>query len=899
MLGASRLGDLARREALLGACLSGAAAMIALAQVLGQAWLTIAGLALAALGGVVRVILTLRRGRLERAQESATLDRRILVPIAGVEEVDPTDVGVDAAAPQDVLPGERVPQYLARDVDAALDAALGRGLDGNGPWIVVAVGSSKVGKSRALFEALRRCAAAEHLDFLAPVDGKALISLLTPGEQPALHGDRAVLWLDDLEPFLNDGTTLQILREWHEQIPHGVVVATYGGKGNDLVGETGSEALATLAGEVLQHAAEILVEPTSAEELGPLRQRVSEEAVELIERHGLAAYLIAAPELQRKLTTHRHAPGEAESPEGVAIALATVDWARCGRTDPISEDALRQIWTDYLPNGMRETEGGFDRGLEWALLPVAGSIALLEHSDGFQAYDYVIRFVAGQPATGTPRDRVWASALEGISGSQALAVGITAAAYERQGDAVEAFAVARNDSTEVTAAIGGVDLGIALGELGRAEEAVAAYEEVVARFGDSAGDELGEQVAKALFNKGVQLGKLDRAAEAIAVYDEVVARFGDSAAEAEREAVGRALVNKGIRLGALGRNEEEIAVYDEVVARFETASEEPLQEAVGRALFNKAVTLGELDRPDDAVVVYDDILARFGEAEAYLLRERVAKTLLNKGIKLGDLDRTEEELKAYEEIVRRSDDATQPVMLEILAKALASIANVLSETEGRSGDALAVYDELVARFGDSRLPVLCQQVASALNSKAIAFGEQDQPAEAVAVLDDLLARYGESDEPILREHVARALNNKGIALTTLERPEEAIEAYAEVIARYGDSDDPILREGVARSIQGRAVRLGDLGRLEEELAAYDDLIARYDDPAEGAGVEIQVAMAMFNKAVRLGQLGQPENRVAAFEDLIARFGESEDPGLQAVVTRATEAKKASEDPPGP
>jgi hypothetical protein len=55
------------------------------------------------------------------------------------------------------------------------------------------------------------------------------------------------------------------------------------------------------------------------------------------------------------------------------------------------------------------------------------------------------------------------------------------------------------------------------------------FYDVVARFGDAAEAPLREVVAGALVNKGVALGALGRSEEAIAVHDDVVARFGDAA----------------------------------------------------------------------------------------------------------------------------------------------------------------------------------------------------------------------------------------------------------------------------------------------------------------------------------------------------------------------------------
>ncbi|MCI0600388.1 MAG: hypothetical protein L0Y50_06460 [Beijerinckiaceae bacterium] len=60
----------------------------------------------------------------------------------------------------------------------------------------------------------------------------------------------------------------------------------------------------------------------------------------------------------------------------------------------------------------------------------------------------------------------------------------------------------------------------------------------------------------------------DHSGEAIAVYDDILARFGTVPELALREQVAKALVIKGAALGALGRGGEAVAVYDDVLARF-------------------------------------------------------------------------------------------------------------------------------------------------------------------------------------------------------------------------------------------------------------------------------------------------------------------------------------------
>jgi hypothetical protein len=226
------LEALGRREAVLASLLAAAAAVAALGGLLGTPSLLIVGAIIAAVGAIARTVILVRRAHIEEKIEKAKLDGRTSVPIAAITSIDPTKIGVEAAA-QTILPGEKVPEYLPREADGQLRAAIGAALDGCAPWTVVAVGPSKVGKSRALFEALLACGREAELDLVAPVDGKALLSLLTPSEMPRIEHKRCVLWLDDLEPFFNDGVTFQTLSRWHEGAPGRMVAGTFGGKGSD------------------------------------------------------------------------------------------------------------------------------------------------------------------------------------------------------------------------------------------------------------------------------------------------------------------------------------------------------------------------------------------------------------------------------------------------------------------------------------------------------------------------------------------------------------------------------------------------------------------------------------------------------------------------------------------
>jgi tetratricopeptide (TPR) repeat protein len=139
-------------------------------------------------------------------------------------------------------------------------------------------------------------------------------------------------------------------------------------------------------------------------------------------------------------------------------------------------------------------------------------------------------------------------------------------------------------------------IGVELGELKRFEQAIGAFDDLIARFTPTSAPDLCEYLAGALFNKGGALIHLGRPAEAIAAYDDLIARFTGASELMLRQRVAMALVNKGVALWQLGFAAEAIASYDEVVALFSDANDAILREQVVAALFNKGLTLSKPDR---------------------------------------------------------------------------------------------------------------------------------------------------------------------------------------------------------------------------------------------------------------------------------------------------------------
>jgi hypothetical protein len=115
-----------------------------------------------------------------------------------------------------------------------------------------------------------------------------------------------------------------------------------------------------------------------------------------------------------------------------------------------------------------------------------------------------------------------------------------------------------------------------------ADEIAASYDTHCASYPDGDVD-ASEAVALALVYKGVTLGQLGRSEDEIAVYDDVVLRFGVREEPALAEPVARALVGQALSLRALGREPDVHAVLLDVERRFAGRAEPELAHLVQMA----------------------------------------------------------------------------------------------------------------------------------------------------------------------------------------------------------------------------------------------------------------------------------------------------------------------------
>ena len=164
------------------------------------------------------------------------------------------------------------------------------------------------------------------------------------------------------------------------------------------------------------------------------------------------------------------------------------------------------------------------------------------------------------------------------------------------------------------------NLGNALRDLKRAEDALASYDRAIALKPDS---------AETYYNRGLALQDLKRPEDALASYDKAIALKPDFA---------DAYNNRGLALRDLKRPEDVLASYDKVIA---------LNPDYAEAHNNRGIALRDLKRPEDALANHDRAIA---------LKPDYAEAHYNRALALQDLNCIEDALASYDKAIALKPD---------------------------------------------------------------------------------------------------------------------------------------------------------------------------------------------------------------------------------------------------
>lgn len=313
---------------------------------------------------------------------------------------DAHSLGVHRAITASSSTGQAVPDLTAY-VQRAHDARLRELLTSPArPLMVVLVGGSSTGKTRAAFEATR--ASLPDWSLLRPADAAGLLGGLRAGAVPA----RTVLWLNETQEFLNGrpdvAAALRDLLAGEE--PVAVIGTTWPQFWKELTSrpDDGEQDLRYQARELLLHDAQRIDVPETfaSTDLAELQRLAADPrlaaAAEAAGDSGMVIQVLAGgPEL-----VHRYEhPADAEDRLGNAVVAAAMDARRLGQESPLGAAFLEKATPAYLssPDRVGAPASWFATGLSHATREIRGIAALtgrreqpgIGPADGYVLHDYL------------------------------------------------------------------------------------------------------------------------------------------------------------------------------------------------------------------------------------------------------------------------------------------------------------------------------------------------------------------------------------------------------------------------------------------------------------------------------------------------------------------------------
>jgi tetratricopeptide (TPR) repeat protein len=889
---------------------------------------------LTALGPIAAVAVELLPEQSTTRESSGVALRQQPAPL---REIDPflyLSVSRSVIAERFARSGER-PPYVARDIDAKLDDAIG-----SGPLVVV-VGVPLAGKSRSAFEAgCRVFGGNTAIVPTPPPQGRASLRNLLADALPRLDGDAGILWLDDLWDYLvTEALDADLLTELSSRTPRTVVVGSLDtaqfmalqGWGVNAPLEAETTALDKRIRRLLRERAvivELAPAPASASEQRALA--AAYPGLEIPEAVGLGAFLASAPAAIQRLRMSRSA-----YPEGAAVTQAVIDWQRAGVRRLIRHSELRMLFELYLTAfrpKMRASDRRFKEGLRWALSRPGSSLPLVSSEAGsapaYRALGYVVSAVDGE-VDATTREPIaaliWDVLVDILEPSELLHVGDAASLEGNHIASERALQRASETDDPDVASAAACHLGILQSEQGRPEEAEATWAGLIARFRHATDDHVRLHVGEAYLNTGATLTRRGRYEEAFASWNPLFESYDGP----ERDYLAcMALRQRGYALGEFGQYQEALDTLDKVLRLFGTAADPRIQREIARTLVNKGFALGRLARLDDAIGVYDELVAQFGDAADPCVRESVAQGMANKTIAASTMERWQQSIDTAVSVMQMFGDADAPGIREETSR---SLVQGLIDRLGllRYEEAADAAADFVDRFGQDTAITVRRRVAKALGIKQQSFYSLGLMAQAEGARLELIARFADEadlvvrgfvatallmqgnycasryppesalewwDRLIVREGappanldvavpVARALGAKGHALVSLGRYAEGTAALSLLADAFRDSDDEDVRIAVASAIAEAGLAFAVQGALVEAIAAWGSVLQLFDGDGD-APMRGIVAAALVNQAGALRRRVLVAESLQAYETVISRFGDDHDPKLMVAVARA-------------
>ncbi len=400
-----------------------------------------------------------------------------------------------------------------------------------------------------------------------------------------------------------------------------------------------------------------------------------------------------------------------------------------------------------------------------------------------------------------------------------------------------------------------VNLGMALSNLGRLNEAVVEYDKAIMIREELVHEkrrvELAKDLAGVYVNKGNALQNLGRLDDAFIEVDKALAIYEKLVKEQKRIELANDLASayesKSNNFLRFGRLNEAIAEIDKAIAIYEDSVYEKgrikLINRLAMAYVNKGISLTNLGRWNEAIAGHDKAIAILqelvyekGQIE---LSNYLATVYLNKGGAFWYIGKWNEAVAEFDKAIAiREELVYEKGRIELandLAMAYLNKGSSLSEL-GNLYEAIAENDKAISIFeelvnGQGRIE-LVSELAKTYMNKGIALASLGRLNESIPEFDKAILIYEnlvkEKRRIELVNDLAKAYMNKGRALKNIPDLDNSLVCFNVGILLWEQclSRDDI--QVLPHYIQGLTNRVEVLTRLEDWQRTADDVVNAFD-----------------------------------------------------------------------
>jgi TPR repeat protein len=268
--------------------------------------------------------------------------------------------------------------YLERTVEGEVLEAIESGQP------VIIIGRSMAGKTRMASKLVQDLFPKRQVIMPDPPDGLAV--LMATGEVP----HEAVVWLDDLERYLMDPKNLKT--RWIDDLrdASNIIVATM--RASQYEAFQPSATTPKTQWETLNKFRRVHMLDNSQENMQLAASTKNPRLRQGILDYGLGIYVGGG-----YIALDRIKVGVSNTPIGVAMVRAAIDWQRSGIGEAIPHDIMLEALASYVDPRNAPTEENLSHALSWAsdTSPLGGSVGLITQEKGcWRPFDFLVDQVA-------------------------------------------------------------------------------------------------------------------------------------------------------------------------------------------------------------------------------------------------------------------------------------------------------------------------------------------------------------------------------------------------------------------------------------------------------------------------------------------------------------------------